>query len=104
MKITVNHDNIINKLSNQAITLKKDVQDLQVRTKALETQLGNIAKSKTLILARFVGKPKPNLVEDLKMMRMEKGEEPEELDYSNSSPDYTVVDLVKMITFKNPGI
>ena len=29
----------------------------------------------------------------------------EELDYSNaSSPDYTVVDLVKMITVKNLGI
>jgi hypothetical protein len=39
------------------------------------------------------------------MMRTEKGEEPKELDYSNApSPDYTVEDLVKTITFKNPGI
>jgi hypothetical protein len=44
-------------------------------------------------------------VEDLKMMRMEKGEELEELDYRNApSLDYTVDDLVEMITFENPGI
>jgi hypothetical protein len=36
------------------------------------------------------------------MMRMEKGGEPGELDYSNApSPDYTVEDHVQMIAFKN---
>ena len=38
-------------------------------------------------------------------MRVENDEELEELDYSNApSPDYTVEDLVRMITLKNPGI
>jgi hypothetical protein len=38
------------------------------------------------------------------MMRIEK-EEPKELDYSNApTPEYTVEDLVKMITLKNLGI
>jgi hypothetical protein len=82
------------------------VQALQERTKTVEAQLGKIAESQTLILARFAGKPKPNPVEDLKMMRIEnEAEGPEDLDYSNAtSPDYTVQDLVKMITLKNPGI
>jgi len=72
----------------------------------VEAQLGKIAKSQTLILARFAGNPEPNPVEELKMMRVQKDEEPKELDYSNApSPDYTVVeDLVKMITLKNLGI
>ena len=68
--------------------------------------MGQIAESQTLILARFAGKPEPNPVEDLKMMRVEnKDESPEELDYSNApSPDYTMEDLIKMITVKNLGI
>jgi predicted nucleic acid-binding Zn-ribbon protein len=56
MKITENHDNLINKLSNQAITLKQDVQTLQERTNSTETQLGKIAEGQTLILARFCWK------------------------------------------------
>lgn len=53
----------------------------------------------------FAGKTEPNPVEDLKMMRVEDDEELEELDYSNApSPEYTVQDLVRMITLKNPGI
>jgi hypothetical protein len=47
----------------------------------METQLGKIAESQTLILTRFAGKPEPNPVEELKMMHIEK-EELEELDYS----------------------
>jgi hypothetical protein len=47
-----------------------------------------IAESQTLIRARFAGKPEPNLVEELKMKRVEK-EEPEKLDYSNApTPEY----------------
>ena len=68
--------------------------------------MGKIAESQTLILARFAGKLESNPVEDLKMIRVEnKDESPEELDYSNApSPDYTVEDLIKIITVKNPGI
>jgi hypothetical protein len=37
------------------------------------------------------------------MMRVEDKEDPEELDYSNApAPDYTMEDLVKIITLKNP--
>jgi hypothetical protein len=43
-------------------------------------------------------------VEELKMMRVE-DEDSEELDYSNApTPDYTVENLVKIITLKNPTI
>jgi hypothetical protein len=63
--------------------------------------LGKIVESQTLILALFVGKPEPNLVEELKMMRVD-DEDSEELDYSNApTPDYTMEDLVKIITHKN---
>jgi hypothetical protein len=55
-------------LSKQTVTLKNDVQTLQERTKIVEAQLGKIVESKTIILARFAGKPEPNTVEDLKMM------------------------------------
>jgi hypothetical protein len=66
MKITENHDTLIAKLSNQAMSIKSDMQDLQERTKTVEAQLGKIAESQTLIIAIFVGNPKPNLVEELK--------------------------------------
>jgi hypothetical protein len=67
----------------------------------VEAQLGKIVESQTLILALFVGKPKPNLVEELKMMRVD-DEDSEELDYSNApTPDYTMEDLIKIITHKN---
>jgi hypothetical protein len=60
------------------------VQALQKRTKVVETQLVKIAKSQTLILASFVGKSEPNLVKELKMMKVEENAKPKELDYSNS--------------------
>jgi hypothetical protein len=66
--------------------------------------LGKIAESQTLILARFTEKPKPNPVEEHKMMRVD-DEDSEELDYSNApTPHYTMEDLVKIITLKNPTI
>jgi hypothetical protein len=37
--------------------------------KTTEAQLGEIVESQILILARFAGKPKPNPVENLKMIR-----------------------------------
>jgi hypothetical protein len=51
MKITENHDTLIAKLSNQAVSMKSDMQDIQERTKTVEAQLGKIAESQTLILA-----------------------------------------------------
>jgi hypothetical protein len=61
-------------------------------------------ESQTLILARFAEKPKPNPVEELKMMRVD-DEDSEELDYSNApTMYYTMEDLVKIITLKNPTI
>jgi hypothetical protein len=36
MKITKNHDTLIAKLSNQAVSMKSDMQDLQERTKTVE--------------------------------------------------------------------
>ncbi len=40
------------------------------------------------------------------MMRIDReGEAPEELDYSNApTPEYSVEDLIKMITVKHPGV
>ena len=69
IKICGNHDEIIGKLSNKATSMRSDMQDLQERTKTMEAQLEKIAESQTLILAKFAGKPEPNPVEDLKMMR-----------------------------------
>jgi hypothetical protein len=69
MKITENHDTLIAKLSNQVVSMKSDMQDLQERTKTVEAQLGKIAESQTLILARFAHEPNP--VEELKMIRVE---------------------------------
>jgi hypothetical protein len=42
-------------------------------------------------------------VKDLKMVRVEDNEDPEELDYSNApSPEYIMEDLIKILTLKNP--
>jgi hypothetical protein len=97
---------MLGNLSNQTVSLKNHFQVLHERIKTVEAQLGKIVESQTIILAIFAGQPKPNHVEDLKMMRIkEEDREPEELDYSNApSPDYSVEDLVKIITIKNPGI
>jgi hypothetical protein len=97
---------MLGNLSNQVVSLKNNVHVLQERTKTVEVQLGKLAESQTIMLAIFAGKPKPNSIEDLKMMRIEGEEEtPEELDYRKApSPDYSVEDLVKMVTLKNPGI
>ena len=54
IKICGNHDEIIGKLSNQAVSLRNDMQDLQERTKTVEAQLGKIAESQTLILANLL--------------------------------------------------
>jgi hypothetical protein len=105
-KLTENHSIMLGNLSNQVVSLKNNVHVLQERTKTVEVQLGKLAESQTIMLAIFAGKPKPNSIEDLKMMRIEGEEEtPEELDYRKApSPDYSVEDLVKMVTLKNPGI
>lgn len=105
-KLTENHSTMLGNLSNQTVSLKNDVQVLQERTKTVEAQLGKIVESQTIILARFTGKPEPNPVEDLKMMRIDReGEAPEGLDYSNApTPEYSVEDLIKMITVKHPGV
>ena len=66
--------------------------------------MAKIAESQTLILAKFAGKPEPNPVADMKMMRSTE-DAPEELDYSNApTPNYTVEDLVKMVSMKSPSI
>jgi hypothetical protein len=69
----------------------------------IKAQLGKIAESQTLILARFA--PEPNPVEELKMIRVEEDKDFAELDYSNAlTPYYLVNDLVKIITIKNSTI
>ena len=90
VKIMENHDDMLGKLSNQAISLRNDLQALQERTRIVEAQLGKLTESQTLILAKFAGKAEPNPIEDLEMIRIQR-EEPEELDYSNTpSPNYTI--------------
>ena len=97
---------IIGKLFNQLVATRNDVHAMQERTKTMEAQLGKIAESQTLTLARFAGKPESNPVEDLKMMRVEnKDEKPKDLDYRNAlSLDCTVEDPLKRITVKKPSI
>jgi hypothetical protein len=67
--------------------------------------LGKISQSQTPILIKFAGQLNPNPIVDLKIMRSSSdGNNFEELDYGNApSSDYTVEDLVKMVTLKNPS-
>ena len=104
--MTENHDVVIGQLTKQVVVMKSDIHDLQERTKTVEVQLGKIAESQTLILAKFAGKPEPNPIADVKMMRGSTGDDkPIELDYGNApTPEYSIEDLVKMITLRNPGI
>ena len=107
LKTVEMHDRTIGQMISRVVVMKHDVQGLQERMKTMEAQMAKIAQSQTLILTQFAGKPEPNPVEDLKMMRgISKEEEmSEELDYSNApSPDYTIEDLVKIIKMKNPGM
>ena len=48
VKITENHDAMLGKLSNQAVSLRNDLQALQERTRIVEAQLGKITESQTL--------------------------------------------------------
>jgi hypothetical protein len=80
------------------------VNVLKDRTRIVETQFGKIADSQGLIIGKFAGKPKPNLVPDLKMMRssVDDDDMPEELNNINApTRDYTVEDLAKIFTLKN---
>ena len=65
--MTENHETILGQLSKQVVTMKTEVNDLQDRTRIVETKLGKIANSQGLILAKFAGKPEPNPVADLKI-------------------------------------
>ena len=71
------------------------------RTKSVEAQVAKIAESQTLILVNFVGKSKPNPVEDIKMMRTSE-ENAKELDKSHVPEyNYTNVDFMKMVEMKH---
>ena len=98
--ILKNHDNLLGQLTGKIAGLTNDVQALDGRTKSMEAQVAKIAESQTLILAKFAGKPEPNPVEDVKMMRSSE-ENAEELDKSHVPEyTYTVADFVKMIAMK----
>ena len=60
VKITENHDAMLGKLSNQAVSLRNDLQALQERTRIVEAQVGKITESQTLILSKFAGKAEPS--------------------------------------------
>ena len=63
--------------------------------------LSGILKEQT---PRRTGKPEPNPVADMKMMRSTEST-PEELDYNNApTPNYIVEDLIKMVSMKGPSI
>ena len=68
----------------------------------MEAQVAKIAEIQTLIFAKFAGKPKPNPVEEVKMVRSNE-ENVEVLDTSHVLEyNYTIADLVKMISMKYP--
>uniref|UniRef100_A0A8R7VAG5 Aspartic peptidase DDI1-type domain-containing protein n=1 Tax=Triticum urartu TaxID=4572 RepID=A0A8R7VAG5_TRIUA len=84
------------------VGLTNDVQIFEARSKNMESQVAKIAESQTLILAKFAGKPRPNTVEDVKMVRSN-DEKTKELDTSHVPEyNYTVADFVKMISMKYP--
>jgi hypothetical protein len=57
VKLIGNHEAVIGQLSKQVVTMKTEVNDLQDRTRHVETQLGKIADSQGLILANLVKSP-----------------------------------------------
>ena len=67
--ILKNHDNLLGQLTSKIVGLTNDVQILEGRSNNMEAQVAKIAESQTLILAKFAGKPEPNPVEDVKMVR-----------------------------------
>ena len=97
-----NHDNLLGQLTGKVVGLTNDVQILEARSKNMEAQVAKIAESQTLILAKFAGKPEPNPVEEVKMVRSNK-DKAEVLDTSHVPEyNYTVADFVKMIPMKYP--
>ena len=97
-----NHDNLLGQLTSKIVGLTNDVQILDGRTKSMEAQVAKIAESQTLILAKFAGKPEPNPVEDVKMMRSNE-ENTEELDKSHVPEyTYTVARLRKDDSYETP--
>jgi hypothetical protein len=64
------------------VGLTNDVNMLEGRSRNMEAQVDKIAESQTFILAKFAGKPEPNPVEDVKMVRSNEGKT-EELDISH---------------------
>ena len=64
--ILKNHDNLLGKLIGKVVGLTNDVQILEAKSKNMEAQVAKKAESQTLILAKFIGKPEPNLVQKVK--------------------------------------
>ena len=88
-----NHDNLLGQLTSMVVGLTNDVQIFEARSKNMEAQVAKIAESQTLILAKFAGKPEPNPVEEVKMVRSDK-EKAEVLDTSHVPKyNHTVADL-----------
>src|SRR3990170_9082619 len=84
--ILKNHDNLLGQLTGKVVGLTNDVQILEARSKNMEAQVAKIAESQTLILAKLAGKPEPNPVEEVKMVRSNEAKD-EVLDTSHV-PEY----------------
>ena len=59
-------------MTSKVVGLTDDVQILERRSKNMEAQVAKVAESRTLILSKFAGKPEPNPVKYVKMMRSNK--------------------------------
>lgn len=76
------HDNLLGQLTTKIAGLPNDVQASQERTRSMETHVAKITENQTVTLAKFAGKPEPNPVKSVKMMRSSE-DTTEELDRSH---------------------
>lgn len=72
-------------MTNKISGFTTDMQDLQDWTCNVHAEVAKIVESQTLIFDKFEGKPEPNPVESVKMMRGNDEKMSKELDYSHAS-------------------
>ena len=84
------------------ITAQTEQNNTFTKLSNMEAQVAKIAESQTLILAKFAGKPEPNPIKNVKMMRSDE-DMSEGLDNSHApNHNYSVEDFIKMMNLKHP--
>lgn len=101
------HDICSTTLSNKIGVLSSDVHTLEGRTKAIELQVAKIAEGWTRILSHSAGKPEPNPVENIRVIRTD---EEDDLEYEEDDQNqhyqvplnYLIDELIKILHTSHP--